>query len=183
MPPPFNDQSTKQDAVIFNGISLSQLQITEFEKIYGQPPKPGHYWYDKMSGLYGLAGQPAGGFMYAGHDFGTLAQNASNGNTRVMINGRELPQTEYMLLNQMIGNFVLPGSYWLDAQGNAGMQGSSFPLVNLFMAAQQSTHQQGGRSGDNFWSSRYSAGNYTDDGKSGYVSVPGYGPIGYGEGM
>jgi hypothetical protein len=130
-----------------------------------------------------MTGQPSLGFMYAGHDFGTLAKNASNGSTGVMINSRELPQMEYMLLCQTVGSMVFPGSYWLDAQGNAGMQGNPFPLVNLFMAAQQATHHRGGGGGDNFWSSRYSAGNYTDDGRSGYVSVPGYGPIGYGEGM
>ena len=170
------------DTVIFNDITLSADQLAEFEKTYGQQPKPGQYWYDKMSGLYGIAGQPALGYMYPGHELGMLAKKASNGNTKVLINGRELSLIEYNTLCQILGTIVFPGSYWLDAQGNAGMQGNPYPMVNLFMAAQQNAYRGGGQSGggDNFWSSRFSAGNSTADGSAGYVSVPGYGPVGYG---
>lgn len=174
-----NNSTAGMNITIINGVPLSNQELIELEKIYGQKPKPGRYWYDNLSGLYGLDGQPAMGFMYAGHELGTVAQNASNGNTGVLINGRELTQTEYMLLCQLIGNTVFPGSYWLDAQGNAGMQGNPVPLVNLFIAAKQNTHRSGS-GGDNFWSSRYSAGNYTEDNSAGYVSVPGYGPVSYG---
>jgi len=38
----------------------------------------------------------------------------------------------------------------------------------------------GGGGGDNTWSTRFSAGNYDNDNSRGYVSVPGYGPVGYG---
>ena len=172
-----------EDNTIINNIMLSEQQIAEFEKMYGQKPKPGRYWYDKISGLFGPKGQPALGFMYPGHDFGVLARDASNGNTQVLINGRELTQTEYMILCNTVGNMVFAGSYWLDAHGNAGIEGNSFPMINLFVAAQQRPHHNsGGGSGDNFWTSRFSAGNYTDDGSAGYVSVPGYGPVGYGMG-
>jgi hypothetical protein len=33
---------------------------------------------------------------------------------------------------------------------------------------------------DNFWSTRFSAGNYDSGNQRGYVSVPGHGPVGYG---
>jgi hypothetical protein len=164
--------------VVFNDNILSEQELQEFEKQYGQRPLPGYYWYDPLSGLYGIAGQAAFGFMYPGHEYGILSRAASNGNTRVMINGRELTQGEYLWLCQMVGNIVFPGSYWLDSKGNAGMQGNSFPLVNLFIAAQQNANRNANSGGDNFWTSRFSAGNY--DGDSGYVSVPGYGPVGYG---
>jgi hypothetical protein len=171
-----------EEKIMINDITLSPQQIAEFEKIYGQKPKPGHYWYDKACGLYGIEGQPAMGYMHPGHDYGTLARNASKGNSRVLINNRELTQLEYIMLCQLLGTPVFPGSYWLDAQGNAGMQGSPFPLVNLVMAAQQNAHHAAGGGGDNFWSSRFSAGNSTTDGSYGYVSVPGYGPMDYGNG-
>ena len=38
----------------------------------------------------------------------------------------------------------------------------------------------GNNGGDNFWTSRFSAGNYDAQSGSGYVSVPGYGPVGFG---
>lgn len=160
------------DAVTFNDITLSADQLAEFEKIYKLKPRPGRYWYDKMCGLYGLFGQPALGYLYAGHDYGTLARNASNGNTRVLINNRELTQFEWMMLSQLLGAPVMPGNYWVDAQGNAGMQGNPAPLVNLFMAAQQNAYNAG-RGGDNFWSSRYAAGNSTSDGSAGYINLGG----------
>ena len=160
-----------QDAIVFNDITLSAEQVDQLEKQYGQAPKPGNYWYDKMSGLYGIAGQPALGHLYPGHELGTLDKKASNGNTKVYINNRELPQTEYIILCQILGTIVFPGSYWLDAQGNAGMQGSPFPMVNLYMAAQQNAFRGG--SGDNFWSSRYAAGNSTSDGSAGYINLGG----------
>jgi hypothetical protein len=178
-PPPFEEDAF-EPPVVFNGVALSKEQLNEFAKTYGQKPGPGNYWYDKRCGLYGIEGQPAQGFMYPGHEFGDLVKNASNGNSGVLFNGREITQFEWMMLSQLLGTPVLPGTYWLDAQGNAGIQGNAFPLVNLFMATQQNAGRSGGAGGDNFWSSRYSAGNYTEDGSAGYVSVPGYGPVSYG---
>jgi hypothetical protein len=66
---------------------------------------------------------------------------------------------------------------WMDGMGNAGYEGSSVAVVNLFVAAQQNGV---GGGGDNFWSSRFGAGNFDRGNTRGYVSVPGYGPVGYG---
>jgi len=174
------NESHYSTSVIINDIILSKKQLNEFENTYGQAPLPGRYWYDSLSGLYGNVGEAATGFMYPDHDYGTLAENASDGTTRVFINGRELPQSEYMLLSQLLGNFVWPGYYWLDGQGNAGLRGTPFALVNLVNASQQFIDQRGRSSDDNFWSSRFASGNYSDDGQYGYVSVPGYGAVTYG---
>jgi len=74
------------EEVTINGRALTEQQITAFEELYGAKPLPGNYWYDPISGLYGVVGFPAFGFMYPGHDFGPLAQNASKGDTEVIIN-------------------------------------------------------------------------------------------------
>ncbi len=166
--------------IIINGVVLSEEQITELSETYGVNPKPGKYWYDSLSGLYGVVGYPAYGFMLPGHKFGDLSPTASNGNTGVIVNNRELPQSEWAVWSYMIGYWIQPGSYWLDHQGNAGYQGNPTPVINLFLAAQQNAYRGQGSSGDNFWSTRFSAGNYDSDNQRGYVSVPGYGPVGYG---
>jgi hypothetical protein len=168
------------EKVSINGSILSNPQIAEYEGIYGVKPQPGSYWYDKWSGLYGVMGYPAYGFMLAGHEFGPLDQSASNGDTGVIINGRELPQAEWAIWSQILGYWIQPGSYWFDHNGNAGYEGIPVVLVNFFLAAQQNayTGNQGGS--DNFWSSRFGAGNFDSDNERGYVSVPGYGPVGYG---
>ncbi len=172
--------SSESENVKINGITLSESQIGNLEQMYGVRPLPGNYWYDSRSGLYGVVGYPAFSFMFAGHQFGTLDANVSNGDTNVFVNGRELPQSEWTVWSQMIGYGIQPGSYWMDHNGNAGYVGNPMPTVNLFMAARQNPYGGQGGGGDNFWSSRFSAGNYDSGNQRGYVSVPGHGPVGYG---
>ena len=166
--------------ISINDVVLSKQQILEFEKTYGIQPRPGKYWYDSRSGLYGVVGYPAYGFMLAGHNFGKLNRNASNGHTGVLVNGREIPQSEWAVWSYMLGYWIQPGAYWLDHHGNAGYEGNPTPVVNLYAAAQQNAYRGRGGSGDNFWSSRFSAGNFDSGNQRGYVSVPGHGPVGYG---
>ncbi len=174
------DNTGKTGDIIINSIVLSSEQIQEIKNRYGIEPKAGNYWYDAFSGLYGATGYPSYGFMYPNHNFGTLSRNASAGNTGVIINGRELPQLEWAVWSYILGNYIQPGNYWLDSQGNTGYVGNNVPVVNLFVAARQNAYSGKGGSGDNFWSSRFGAGNSNADNTQGYVSVPGYGPVGYG---
>ncbi len=166
--------------VVINGRALSAEQLAQLVQTYGVTPLPGKYWYDAISGLYGVVGYQAYGFMYPGHDFGPLDRNVSRGNTNVFVNGRELPQAEWLIWSYMLGTPIQMGAYWLDAQGNAGYVGNPIPTVNLFVAASQNAYYGQGGSGDNFWSSRFSAGNSNAGNTQGYVSVPGHGPVGYG---
>lgn len=175
-----NPQTAKSDEVIINDMVLSKEQIQEIVDRYGVTPKPGNYWYDKVSGLYGVVGYPSYGYMYPGHEYGELKRNVSNGNTNVIVNGRELPYTEWAVWSYIIKYWIQPGNYWFDDQGYAGYVGNPTPIINMFLAAKQNAYNGKGGSGDNFWSSRFSAGNYDSGNQRGYVSVPGYGPVGYG---
>jgi hypothetical protein len=165
--------------VAINGRALTARQVRELEEQYGVRPEPGNYWYDARSGLYGIVGMPAAGFMLPGHDFGALAAHASGGQTNVFVNGRNLPQPEVMILSALWGTYIQPSHYWLDGAGNVGYEGIPIPVGNLYALA-QARGAIGGGGGDNFWNSRFSAGNYNADNTQGYVSVPGYGPVGYG---
>jgi hypothetical protein len=166
--------------VIINGVALSKKQVSELVKIYNVKPLPGKYWYDARSGLYGVVGFPAFSFMLAGHKYGNLDRNASNGNTGVFVNGRELPQSEWAVWSQLLGYIIQPGAYWLDGNGNAGYEGNPIPTENLYMAAQRNAYRGSGSGGDNSWSTRFGAGNYDSGNQRGYVNVPGHGPVGYG---
>lgn len=178
--PQYNQKPGSPQEIIINGLVLTDQQINELEKQYKIKPLPGNYWYDQYSGLYGVVGYSAYGFMLPGHNLGIMKANASNGDTPVFINGRQLPQSEWMVWSQLLGYMIQPGRYWLDAMGNAGYEGSPYPLENLYIAAQRNSYTGSGAGGDNFWSSRFGAGNYDPGNQSGYVSVPGYGPVGYG---
>lgn len=175
------EKQEKKGDVIINNKALTKEQIAEIEQTYGIKPLPGNYWYDARSGLYGVVGYQAYGFMLPNHNFGSMNRNASNGNTGVFVNGREIPIGEYTIWSSMVGSWIQPGAYWLDHTGNAGYEGNPMPVINLYQAAQQRAYNsQGGSGGDNQWNTRFSAGNSNADNSQGYVSVPGYGPVGYG---
>ncbi len=59
-----SNQDVTEKAII-NGLALSEQQIADMEQVYGVKPLPGNYWYDTQSGLYGVIGYPAFGFMRA----------------------------------------------------------------------------------------------------------------------
>ncbi len=177
-PPP--KAMDKPGTVKINGVTLSQDQINGLHQAYGAKPLPGNYWYDAKSGLYGVIGFQAFGFMRPGHEFGKPDPNASRGNTGVFVNGRQLPQSEWGIWSQILGYMIQPGRYWLDANGNAGYEGNPIPTENLYLAAQRNAYRGGGHGGSDTWSSRFSSGGYDSGGERGYVSVPGYGPVGYG---
>jgi hypothetical protein len=166
--------------VVINGRELTPDEVAVLGKAYGVAPLAGNYWYDPLSGLYGVVGYPAYGFMRPGHELGRPDPGASDGDTGVFINGRELPMSEFTVWSYIVGSWIQPGAYWLDHYGNAGHEGNPTPVINLYTAAQQNSYGGKGSGGDNFWSTRFSAGNYNEDNSQGYVSVPGYGPVGYG---
>ena len=172
-------KQTIMSNVYINGRELTEGQMKEIARLYGKAPIAGKYWYDSRSGLFGVIGGPSVGSIAAGQSFGALSANASNGNTCVYVNGRILAQNELIFLSQLVGSEIQCGKYWLDANGNAGIEGLDTPLVNLYVAA-KSQGGTGGGNGDKFWSTGYSAGNSNSDNSQGYVSVPGYGPVGYG---
>jgi hypothetical protein len=154
--------------VFINGRELTREQTAEVAATYHYAPVPGRYWYDSRSGAWGLEGREAAGFLMPGHDFGTLAEDASHGNSGVFINGREITGIEVARLQQVLGT-VYQGRWWLDGRtGHFGVEGNPMPVGNLVAAIQA---QRSGQGGDNFWCSATACGN--DDGKSGYVDVGG----------
>jgi hypothetical protein len=133
-----SDAGNAAACVIINGKQLSPAQLQELAANYGAAPPPGRYWYDMQSGLWGVEGREACGFIRCGHDLGELSPHASNGSTGIFINGRQINLAEALFYQRMFGA-ALPGRYWLNgANGNIGMEGSALPLGNLAAAIQQS---------------------------------------------
>jgi hypothetical protein len=136
--------------ISFNGVMLTGQPLATLEQLerwHGVTLPNGHHWYDSLSGLWGIWGQGSQGQIAAGLTLGgPLPPNASGGGqdsqTGVFINGRELHPTEVADLQQITQ--VYPGRYWLDAQGNGGIEGQplSFNLVTLAQQAQ--SQSQGG---------------------------------------
>ena len=122
--------------VIVNGVRLTDGQVASLQNQYGVRIHDGDYWYDGRVGAWGFRGGPTVGFIVPGLALGgALRRDASNGNTGVVINGRELHWLDVSRLQQVTP--VYRGSYWMDASGNFGLLGG--PLMgNLWALSQRS---------------------------------------------
>jgi len=122
-----------QGSVIVNGARLSDDKVKALEKQYGIRILPGDYWYDKICGAWGFRGGPSSGLILPFLDLGgPLQSKASNGNTGVFFNGRELHVLDVVALQQITP--VYQGRFWVDAQGNIGLEGGP-ALANLWVLA------------------------------------------------
>lgn len=154
--------------IFINGRELSADQTMALAATYHYAPPAGRYWYDALSGAWGVEGRETLGFILPGYDFGPLAANASAGNTGVFINGREINMVEAASLQRTFGA-VYQGHWWLDGRtGNFGVEGNPMPVGNIIAAMRA---RSGGSNGDNFWSSATARGN--SSGGCSYVSVDG----------
>src|SRR5262245_7730073 len=133
--------------VIINAVRLSDEQVRALEQMYRVPIQDGAYWYDRISGAWGVQGGPVAGVIRAGLNLGgPLREDASNGNTGVFINGRNLHIYDVLALQRFMP--VYPGRYWADAQGNFGYIGGQI-LGNFSLLSEAAGGASGGP-----WSAR-----------------------------
>ena len=123
----------KGTGIFINEQELTPQQVQALRVTYGVTGQPGHFWYDRMNGSWGFQGGPAAGIIMPGLNLGgPLRADASNGDTGVFINGRQLHRIDVQRLMQL--GPVYQGRYWMDAQGNVGLEGGP-PLINIWAAA------------------------------------------------
>lgn len=124
-----------QRVIVVNRVRLTETVIRDFEERWRVPLKNGQYWYDRVSGAWGLDGGPTAGWIKPGLDLGgPLPADASHGTTGVFINGRELPTQDVAALQRITP--VYRGRWWVDGNGNVGPEGGPM-LTNLWDLARQ----------------------------------------------
>jgi TolB-like protein len=169
--------------ISFNGRPLSPDQLQTIERLEAQGGghlPDGEYFYDPLTGAAGRFGGPALAFLPVGLDLnGRAPANASGGGqgvlTGVFINGRELHPIDVAGLQELVGA-VYPGRWWVDAQGNYGLEGGP-AMGNLLYLAQ--ARRAAGQAGGGAWSRRYEgvgggSMNLAGDGSTTCVSTGGY---------
>jgi hypothetical protein len=130
----YGDQDKQM--VFVNQTRLDEKEIQTLEALYNVRLQSGYFWYDAVSGLWGLDGGPTMGQILPGLKLGgPLRADASKSNTGVFINGREIHELEFLYLQRVFGT-VNPGRYWLNAQGIGGYEGGP-PQFNLNIKAQR----------------------------------------------
>jgi hypothetical protein len=144
--------------VTVNGVRLEDSTRLALERGYGVPIKPGKYWYDAVSGVWGREGGPAEGQIHPGLRLGgKLKRDASKGKTGVVVNGRELHALDVAALRRCVA--VIPGRYWVLANGVGGTEGGP---AQFNLAALCGGRGSGGGSGarcDNYGGGQFNCSN------------------------
>jgi len=174
-------KASAQRKVRFNDRLLGPAELETLERLERRIGRldDGAYWYDPRTGASGRWGGPTLAFLPPGLTLGgPVPANASGGGqgmlTGVFVNGRELHPLDVVGLQQLIGQ-VWPGRWWVDAQGNYGLENGP-ALGNLALLAR--AHQSSG--GQQAWSKHYegtSPGgnmNLASDGTTTCVSTANY---------
>ena len=124
----------KRDVQV-NGVPLSDDAwnvIRHLESISGEMLPDGAYWYDSVCGAFGVWGY--GTLLFFPPNLplgGPMIPYCSGPPTGVFINGRDIHPSDLQQLAPFVGQ-IMPGVYFLDAQGNMGVEGQP-PMTNLRM--------------------------------------------------
>jgi hypothetical protein len=121
--------------VYINRVKLASERVQGLEREYQTLIMDGRYWYDARCGAWGVEGGPTLGFILPNLDLPRpMPADISGGGTGIFINGRQIHVQDQMALQQIFG-VTIPGRYWLDAQGNLGIEGGMV-IANLAAAMQ-----------------------------------------------
>jgi hypothetical protein len=134
---------TKMKEIIINDEVVPAQTIAQLESTFKIKFVPGNYWYDRLTGAFGLKGGPCAGVGVAGLNIGGLLKsNASTGGTGVFINGRDLHTQDVLAFQTFMQ--VIPGRYWMDAYGNFGYENVPYVLGNVYQLYRAKFSKGGG---------------------------------------
>ncbi|KAH6813373.1 hypothetical protein C2S51_022391 [Perilla frutescens var. frutescens] len=121
--------------ICVNGKPLSIGELAMLQSCPNPPKKlkPGKYWYDKVSGFWGKDGEKPSQIISAEMAIGyRINEDASNGDTNVLINNRRITKAELWMLQAAGINCEGSVHFWLTADGSCMHEGMNNVLGLLW---------------------------------------------------
>ncbi|KAL0729311.1 hypothetical protein Bca4012_025404 [Brassica carinata] len=121
--------------IAVNGKPLDEDELFMLQTCPNPPKKlkPGDYWYDKVAGYWGKVGEKPCKIISPNMSIGgTIRKDASNGDTEICINGREITKTELIILKMVGVQCEGKPHFWVDAEGSYQEEGQNRLMGNIW---------------------------------------------------
>ncbi|KAJ0247274.1 Extra-large guanine nucleotide-binding protein 2 [Hirschfeldia incana] len=122
--------------IAVNGKPLNEDELFELQNCPNPPRKlkPGDYWYDKVAGYWGKVGEKPSHIISPDMSIGGghIMKEASNGDTEICINSREITKTELMMLKVVGVHCEGKPHFWVNQDGSYLEEGQNRVLGNIW---------------------------------------------------